>query len=113
MSIAIDTRALAHAVPASVRELCTVVHEAGFGVWCVGGAVRDVILAQLDGTIRPAGDWDIATSARPEQVMRLFRRVIPSGIKHGTVTVLMRDQGVEVTTLRGERGYADGRHPSE
>jgi tRNA nucleotidyltransferase (CCA-adding enzyme) len=113
MSIAIDTSALAHAVPATVRELCSVIHEAGFGVWCVGGAVRDVVLAQLDRAARKAGDWDIATSATPEQVMNLFRRVIPSGIKHGTVTVLTRDQAVEVTTLRGERGYVDGRHPSE
>jgi tRNA nucleotidyltransferase (CCA-adding enzyme) len=60
----------------------------------------------------PAGDWDVASSATPDQIMRLFRRVIPSGIKHGTVTVLLRDRQVEVTTLRGERGYEDGRHPS-
>jgi tRNA nucleotidyltransferase (CCA-adding enzyme) len=113
MSIAIDTGALARAVPATVRELCSVIHGAGFGVWCVGGAVRDVVLAQLDRSAREAGDWDIATSATPEQVMHLFRRVIPSGIKHGTVTVLTRDQAVEVTTLRGERGYVDGRHPLE
>lgn len=80
----------------------------------MGGAVRDVILSGLRTTNElPAGDWDVASSARPDQIISLFRRVIPSGIKHGTVTVLLRDRAVEVTTLRGERGYDDGRHPSD
>ena len=63
----------------------------------------------------PVGDWDLATSARPEEVRRAFRRVIPTGIAHGTVTVHL-DEGdgggaYEVTTLRGETTYSDGRHP--
>ena len=57
------------------------------------------------------GDWDIATDARPERVQRLFSRVIPTGIQHGTVTVLLSGQSFEVTTLRGETTYTDGRHP--
>lgn len=56
-------------------------------------------------------DWDIATDARPEEVMRLFSRVIPTGIQHGTVTVLLEGEGYEVTTLRGETTYSDGRRP--
>jgi len=114
MNIVVEQRAIAQAIPATVQELCRRISGAGFGVWCVGGAVRDVILAQLCGTNKSsAGDWDVASSATPDQIMRLFRRVVPSGIKHGTVTVLIHDQAVEVTTLRGERGYEDGRHPSQ
>jgi tRNA nucleotidyltransferase (CCA-adding enzyme) len=112
MGIIVDQQVLANAIPASVRDLCRRIHEAGFGVWCVGGAIRDVILAQLRGLHGTTyGDWDIASTATPVQVTGLFRRVIPSGIRHGTVTVLLPDQAVEVTTLRGEQGYADGRHP--
>ncbi len=57
------------------------------------------------------GDWDVATDARPEDVMRVFPRVVPTGIAHGTVTVLLDGQGFEVTTLRGEGAYTDGRRP--
>jgi tRNA nucleotidyltransferase (CCA-adding enzyme) len=83
----------------------------------VGGCVRDSLLAQLAGPAAPgswrAKDWDVATDAMPEQVMRVFRKVIPTGIEHGTVTVLLRDTQVEVTTLRTERGYRDGRRPDQ
>jgi tRNA nucleotidyltransferase (CCA-adding enzyme) len=114
MNIVVEQRTIAQAIPPTVQELCTRISDAGFGVWCVGGAVRDVILAQLRGTDKnPSGDWDLASSATPDQIMRLFRRVVPSGIKHGTVTVLIGDHAFEVTTLRGERGYEDGRHPSQ
>ncbi len=109
MSIVIDQKALAEAIPHSIHRLCNRIHEAGFGVWCVGGAIRDSILKQLRGNQGTAqGDWDIASTATPGQVTRLFRRVVPSGIRHGTVTVVLNDQTVEVTTLRGERGYSDG-----
>jgi len=101
-------------MPEAIRELCTKIHVAGFGVWCVGGAVRDIILSQMRGLSEmPKGDWDIASAATPDQISRIFRRVIPSGIEHGTVTVLWGDQKVEVTTLRGEQGYVDGRHPGQ
>lgn len=87
--------------------------EGGFRSWIVGGCVRDELRAQLAGKASTdiRGDWDIATSARPEQVQKLFRRVIPTGIQHGTVTVMMKNGGYEVTTLRGETAYSDGRHP--
>jgi tRNA nucleotidyltransferase (CCA-adding enzyme) len=79
--------------------------------------VRDSLLAQISGRLAPGEwitkDWDIATDATPEQVSRVFRRVIPTGIEHGTVTVLLDGLHVEVTTLRAERGYADGRRPDQ
>lgn len=99
-------------VPADVRGLCTRLAEAGFRAWVVGGCVRDHVLMHLRGgksAIR--NDWDVATDARPEQVQKLFRKVIPTGIKHGTVTVLLSGVGYEVTTLRGETTYSDGRRP--
>ena len=108
-----DTVRLNQTIPSEVRELCTRLREGGFRSWIVGGCVRDQLLCELEN--KPAadirGDWDIATSARPEQVQKLFRRVIPTGIQHGTVTVLMNKSGYEVTTLRGETSYTDGRRP--
>ncbi len=86
--------------------------EAGHRSWVVGGCVRDELLREgATGAAVARGDWDIATSARPEQVTKLFRRVIPTGIQHGTVTVLLGKQQYEVTTLRGETSYTDGRRP--
>lgn len=80
--------------------------EAGHRSWLVGGAVRDLLLG------RPRGDFDLATPATPQEVVRLFRKVIPTGIDHGTVTVLVdRAHKVEVTTFRGEGAYRDGRRP--
>lgn len=111
----ISTRSLENAVPDSVREIARVLERAGHRSWIVGGCVRDELLNDL-GLVSGHGvvarnDWDIATSARPEQVTSLFRRVIPTGIQHGTVTVLMGKEQYEVTTLRGETSYSDGRRP--
>jgi len=108
-----DTQRLNQNIPAEVRELCARLREGGFRSWIVGGCVRDELLSQLDDKTEAdiRGDWDIATSARPEQVQKLFRRVIPTGIQHGTVTVMMKRAGYEVTTLRGETEYSDGRRP--
>jgi tRNA nucleotidyltransferase (CCA-adding enzyme) len=108
------TQLLQQSVPDDVRELCQRLKEAGHRSWIVGGCVRDELLRQaVEGGGGPdeRGDWDIATSALPEQVMKLFRRVIPTGIQHGTVTVLMGKAQYEVTTLRGETTYTDGRRP--
>jgi tRNA nucleotidyltransferase (CCA-adding enzyme) len=80
--------------PAAVRRIADRLEEAGYDTWAVGGAVRDRVLG------RPAGDWDLATRARPEQVMKLFRRTIPIGIDHGTVGVLDGGHLYEVTTFR-------------
>jgi tRNA nucleotidyltransferase (CCA-adding enzyme) len=107
-----STSKLAASVPAALRELCTRLRDAGHRSWIVGGCVRDQLLSELDGVDRTdRNDWDVATSARPEQVTALFRRVIPTGIQHGTVTVLLGKEQYEVTTLRGETTYSDGRHP--
>lgn len=104
-------------LPRPVLELCERLSLGGHRAWLVGGCVRDSLLAQLTGDAAPgswrAKDWDIASDALPEQVTRLFRRVIPTGIEHGTVTVILHDLPLEVTTLRAERGYIDGRRPDQ
>ena len=96
------------AVPRNVRDVCTRLAEAGHEAVTVGGAVRDALLG------RAPGDWDVATSAHPDQVMALFPRTIPTGIKHGTVTIVTgrgAASHVEVTTFRGEGAYTDARRP--
>jgi tRNA nucleotidyltransferase (CCA-adding enzyme) len=87
------------------RNLASVFDAAGYQCWLVGGALRDLHLG------RPLADLDIATDARPEEVARLFRAVIPTGVRHGTVTVLYKGSRFEVTTFRTEEGYSDGRRP--
>jgi tRNA nucleotidyltransferase (CCA-adding enzyme) len=95
------------AFPAPALDVLRTLAEAGHRSWLVGGAVRDLLLHRP----RTATDFDVATPARPEEVMRLFRKVIPTGVEHGTVTVLARGEPVEVTTFRGEGAYRDGRRP--
>jgi tRNA nucleotidyltransferase (CCA-adding enzyme) len=98
-------------IPQSLLDLCARLREKGFRTWIVGGCVRDLIRGAA------VADWDVATSAHPKEVMRCFRHVIPTGIQHGTVTVHMPHPGkphgdaYEVTTLRGETTYSDGRRP--
>jgi tRNA nucleotidyltransferase (CCA-adding enzyme) len=94
-------------IPPAVIALCERVRVGGFKAWVVGGSLRDVLLG------RAPKDWDLATSAMPQDLMRLFKRVIPTGIAHGTVTVLWNDVPYEVTTLRGEGAYSDSRRPDE
>ncbi len=79
----------------------------GFKALLAGGCVRDMLLA------RPAKDYDVATSARPQEVVRLFRRTLKIGAKFGVVIVLTRGRQVEVATFRSEAGYENGRHPTE
>lgn len=86
--------ALERAVPAAVRRIARRLEDGGHEAWAVGGAVRDVLLGL------PAGDWDLATGARPDEVRRLFRRTVPIGVEHGTVGVLDRGVLYEVTTFR-------------
>jgi len=92
------------APPAAIKEICRTLETAGHEAWCVGGAVRDALLGI------ETLDWDIATSAHPEQVQKLFKRTVPVGLKFGTVGVLDR-AGVlhEVTTFRHDV-ETDGRH---
>lgn len=103
---------LRQAIPDQVLEIARVLDRAGHRTWVVGGSLRDQLRAAVEGSSPSHGaDWDLATDAKPEVVQRLFRRVIPTGIKHGTVTVMLGRQGYEVTTLRGEADYSDGRRP--
>lgn len=98
--------ALARArVPPGVLDVLERLQEAGFEAYLVGGCVRDMV------TDRAPNDWDVATQAIPAEVQRLFRKVILTGVAHGTVTVLVSGGQVEVTTYRVEAGYADGRRP--
>lgn len=79
--------------------------DSGFQAYPVGGCVRDTLLGRVPG------DWDVAASSRPEETMALFEKTVPTGLAHGTVTVVLEGGKVEVTTFRREGGYADGRHP--
>ncbi len=92
-------------VPRDVLDLCERLRSRGKRAWIVGGCVRDLLAG------RAANDWDIATDARPSELVRIFPRAVPTGIEHGTVTVVMSGKHYEVTTLRGEGTYSDGRRP--
>lgn len=92
-------------IPRIVKNFSSFFLEAGFQCYLVGGAVRDMLMG------RKVQDFDIATDAIPEQVKKIFRRVIPTGIKHGTVTVLFKGIRFEVTTFRIDQEYRDGRRP--
>ena len=94
-------------MPADVSYIIRKLREAGHEAFAVGGCVRDTLLG------RTPGDWDITTSAKPEEVKQVFKRTIDTGIEHGTVTVLMHHVGYEVTTYRIDGAYLDGRHPAE
>lgn len=93
------------ALPRKVTMIINNLQLHGYEAYAVGGCVRDSILAR-----RPE-DWDITTSARPEEVKKLFRRTVDTGIEHGTVTVLIGKDSFEVTTYRVDGDYEDNRHP--
>lgn len=92
-------------VPQAVEEIIGKLNSHGFEAYAVGGCVRDSLLG------RKPGDWDITTSATPQQVKALFHRTIDTGILHGTVTIMKNHVGYEVTTYRVDGEYEDGRHP--
>ena len=94
-------------IPTYVHNIAQKLNRHGFQAWVVGGSIRDLIIG------RPAYDHDIATDATPEQVMEVFPRTVPTGIKHGTVTVLSGNRSVEITTFRSDSIYSDARHPDE
>lgn len=94
-------------IPEKAKFIIDTLTEAGYEAFVVGGCVRDSILG------REPQDWDITTSAKPEQVKALFRRTVDTGLQHGTVTVMMDKEGFEVTTYRIDGKYEDSRHPKE
>lgn len=94
-------------LPDKVNRIIEKLTAAGYEAYAVGGCVRDCILG------RTPSDWDITTSAKPEETKKLFPRTVDTGIKHGTVTVLLDREGFEVTTYRIDGVYEDGRHPRE
>lgn len=85
--------------------ICKILQTAGFQAYIVGGCVRDLLLG-----VDPK-DWDICSDATPEQVMEEFPKTYPTGLKHGTITVIMNDKNYEVTTFRSDGTYSDGRRP--
>lgn len=91
--------------PEKVTFICRVLYSEGFSSWIVGGCVRDSLLG------RKAHDWDIATTATPNEIINIFEKTIPTGIEFGTVTVMVNGEGFEVTTLRKDGNYGDGRRP--
>ncbi|MGN0395279.1 MAG: CCA tRNA nucleotidyltransferase, partial [Coprococcus sp.] len=94
-------------MPENANRIINTLEAAGYEAYIVGGCVRDAILG------RTPEDWDITTSARPEQVKALFKRTIDTGIQHGTVTVMIDGTGYEVTTYRIDGEYSDHRRPDE
>lgn len=92
-------------VPPGAERVIGTLRSAGYEAFAVGGCVRDSLLG------REPQDWDVTTSARPEQVKALFPRTVDTGLQHGTVTVMQGREGYEVTTYRIDGEYEDGRHP--
>ncbi|ESL03094.1 putative tRNA adenylyltransferase [Catonella morbi ATCC 51271] len=92
-------------LPAKVKYIISRLEKNGYEAYAVGGCVRDSILDRIPE------DWDITTSAKPEEVKKLFPATIDTGLQHGTVTVVIEKEGYEVTTFRLDGDYSDGRHP--
>ena len=94
-------------IPKQVEEILAGLRADGYEAFAVGGCVRDTLLGRVPG------DWDITTSARPEQVKKVFGKTIDTGLQHGTVTVMREHVGYEITTYRIDGEYEDARHPKE
>lgn len=94
-------------LPRPVSDLISRLEQAGFSAYAVGGCVRDTLLSQVPH------DWDLCTSARPEEMMEIFRgeHVVETGLKHGTLTVVLDHIPYEITTFRTDGSYTDHRHP--
>ncbi len=102
-----EVRKIRIQIPEKARYIIDTITAAGYEAYAVGGCVRDSVLG------REPQDWDITTSARPEQVKALFPRTVDTGLQHGTVTVLLGRESFEVTTYRIDGKYEDSRHPRE
>lgn len=98
-------------LPKDVLNILDTLHNAGYEAYIVGGCVRDMILCEIEGSNIYPSDYDIATSAEPNEVSRLFNHCIPTGLKHGTITVLLQSQSYEITTFRIDGTYSNSRSP--
>lgn len=107
VAIKMEEKEIKIVLPEKVACIIHKLETAGYQAYAVGGCVRDTILGRIPD------DWDITTSATPEQVKSVFLRTVDTGIEHGTVTVLMQGEGFEVTTYRIDGEYEDSRHPKE
>ena len=98
-------------LPTNVNKIIDTLYNAGYEAYAVGGCIRDSILS------KNPYDWDITTNARPEEVKKLFPKTLDTGIKHGTVSILFKEnnqfKSYEVTTYRCDGLYSDGRHPDD
>lgn len=94
-------------LPRKAEDIIEKIQAAGYEAYAVGGCIRDSILG------KEPDDWDITTSAKPEEVKMLFDRTIDTGIQHGTVTVMIGKEGFEITTYRIDGKYEDSRHPKD
>lgn len=93
-------------IPENVYEILNSLEKAGFEAYAVGGCVRDFYLG-----VEP-NDWDITTNATPEQIKKIFKKTIDTGLQHGTVTAMLNNEGYEITTYRIDGEYEDNRRPS-
>jgi len=94
-------------IPRTLEKAAKIFSKASFQCWLVGGSIRDGLLG------RKSYDYDLATDAKPNDVARLFRRTIPTGIKHGTVSIIFGNYRFETTSFREDGPYSDGRHPDK
>jgi len=95
-----------HPFPKDLITIIKTIQKTGFKCYIVGGGIRDLLLKKTPGT------WDLTTDASPQQVTKLFEKVVPTGIEYGTVTVILNKIPYEITTFRSDEKYVDGRHPS-
>jgi len=94
-------------LPENVKKIIETLQTHGYEAYAVGGCVRDSVLGRIPQ------DWDITTSAMPQETKTLFDKTFDTGIEHGTITVLLDHEGYEVTTYRIDGKYEDNRHPKE
>ncbi len=94
-------------IPEGIAAILAALSRAGHGAYLVGGCVRDGLLG------RPVHDWDITTDARPDEILAAFEKAVPTGGRHGTVTVFCGGESAEVTPFRTESGYSDHRRPDD
>ncbi|NQU18441.1 MAG: HD domain-containing protein [Candidatus Saganbacteria bacterium] len=93
-------------IPEGAIKIVKALNSKGFKCYLVGGCIRDLLLGKTPF------EWDLTTDALPEEVAKLFEKVVPTGIEFGTVTVVLNDGNYEVTTFRKDQKYVDGRHPT-